>query len=127
MSEQSIRHAIGPNAETPTYAKGPGFKTPKSNRASPTRFSIPTELVAPSRKGKKRARTVEDGLPEGSPPHNIPKLNHWKVRLECALGCHFWTQSRSKKAESLFAAWKKELCVDRRDPARWLQELKEMG
>jgi hypothetical protein len=114
-----------PTIETPTHSKGPGFKTPKSNRVSPTQIYIPTEFAAPSRKGKKRPLIVEeDDPPEGSPPH---KLHHWKVRLECAIGYLIWTRSGSKKAESPFACWKEEFGVDRRDPARWLQKLNETG
>jgi len=110
--------------ETPAHPKGPGFKSPKSNHASPEQIFVPEELAGPEKRGRKRTRPAEAEPTEESPSH---MLHPWKVRLECALGYNIWRENGSKKSESPFPALKERYGVNRRLPARWLEKLLETG
>ena len=73
------------------------------------------------KRGKKRPREIDSD--DDSPDRRHP----WKVRIECALGYHHWLQNGSKRSESPFGGWKEEFGVSPREPAKWLQKLKDTG
>ena len=104
-------------------AKSPGFKNPKSNRASPDQIFSPPGLAVPH-KGKKRPRPADSEPAEDSPGHT---LHPWKVRIQCAIGYSHWVLSGSKKSESPFPAWEAEHGIRGNAPARWLQKLLDTG